>query len=89
MLPTCPVTAFDRGALLMEGCARNDFHNGDAGALYRSVHSKLFTLPDDTLVYPAHDYKECFVPSIAQEIRRNPRLENGTALENLSRSWSI
>jgi sulfur dioxygenase len=72
---------FTGDALLIEGCGRTDFQNGDADALYRSVHSKLFILPDETLVYPAHDYKERFVSSIAQEKRRNPRLGNGKTLE--------
>lgn len=65
---------FTGDALLIEGCGRTDFQNGDADALYKSVHGKLFTLPDETLVYPAHDYKERFVSSIAQEKKRNPRL---------------
>jgi glyoxylase-like metal-dependent hydrolase (beta-lactamase superfamily II) len=72
---------FTGDALLIEGCGRTDFQNGDADALYRSVHSKLFTLPDETLVYPAHDYQERFVSSIAQEKRRNPRLGNSKTLE--------
>lgn len=72
---------FTGDALLIEGCGRTDFQNGDADALYRSVNSKLFTLPDETLVYPAHDYKERFVSSIAQEKRRNPRLGEGKTLE--------
>lgn len=61
-------------ALLIEGCGRTDFQNGDTDALYQSVTSKLFTLPDDYLVYPAHDYKQRRVSSIAQEKDRNPRL---------------
>lgn len=72
---------FTGDALLIEGCGRTDFQNGDADALYRSVTEKLFALPDDTLVYPAHDYKERFVSSIAQEKRRNPRLGKGKTLE--------
>jgi len=72
---------FTGDALLIEACGRTDFQNGDAGALYRSVNDKLFTLPDETLVYPAHDYKERFVSSIAQEKRRNPRLGEGKTLE--------
>jgi glyoxylase-like metal-dependent hydrolase (beta-lactamase superfamily II) len=43
---------FTGDALLIEGCGRTDFQNGDAVALYRSVNDKLFTLPDETLVYP-------------------------------------
>jgi sulfur dioxygenase len=72
---------FTGDALLIEGCGRTDFQNGDADALYRSVTEKLFTLPDETLVYPAHDYKERFVSSIAQEKSRNPRLGKGRTLE--------
>ena len=68
-------------ALLIDGCGRTDFQNGDAAALYRSVHDKLFSLPDDTLVYPAHDYNGRFVSSIAQERKRNPRLGAGTTLD--------
>ena len=77
----CGDRVFTGDALLIEGCGRTDFQNGDADALYRSVHSKLFTLPDETLVYPGHDYKERFVSSIAQEKRRNPRLGNGKTRE--------
>ncbi len=65
---------FTGDALLIEGCGRTDFQNGDAAALYQSVTEKLFTLPDDTLVYPGHDYQERRVSSIAQEKKRNPRL---------------
>ena len=68
-------------ALLIDGCGRTDFQNGDAATLYRSVQQKLFTLPDDTLVYPAHDYHERRVSTIAQEKRRNPRLAEGRSLE--------
>ena len=46
---------FTGDALLIEGCGRTDFQNGDAGALYRSVREKLFALAVDVLVYPAHD----------------------------------
>ena len=59
---------------MIEGCGRTDFQNGDADALYASVTEKLFALPDDTLVYPAHDYQGRWVSSIAQEKQRNPLL---------------
>ena len=72
---------FTGDALLIEGCGRTDFQNGDADALYKSVHGKLFTLPDETLVYPAHDYQQRFVSSIAQEKRRNPRLGDSKTLD--------
>lgn len=65
---------FTGDALLIDGCGRTDFQNGDAHALYHSVHKKLFTLPEDTLVYPGHDYHHRRVSSIGQEKKRNPRL---------------
>lgn len=68
-------------ALLIDGCGRTDFQNGDAATLYRSIHEKLFSLPDDTLVYPAHDYEGRRISSIAQEKTRNPRLGDGKPLE--------
>ena len=60
--------------LLIDGCGRTDFQNGNVADLYRSVREKLFGLPDDTLVYPAHDYNQRHVSSIAQEKQRNPRI---------------
>lgn len=65
---------FTGDALMIDGCGRTDFQNGDAATLYRSVHEKLFKLPDDTLVYPGHDYQHRRVSSIGQERARNPRL---------------
>jgi sulfur dioxygenase len=61
-------------ALLVRGCGRTDFQEGDAGALWDSVHQKLFALPDATLVYPAHDYRGMTVSTIGEEKRHNPRL---------------
>ena len=72
---------FTGDALLKEGCGRTDFQNGDAVALFKSVREKLFALPDETLVYPAHDYKQRFVSSIAQEKKRNPRLGTDKSLK--------
>jgi glyoxylase-like metal-dependent hydrolase (beta-lactamase superfamily II) len=72
---------FTGDALLIEGSGRTDFQNGDSDSLYRSVTEKLFTLPDETLVYPAHDYQNRFVSSIAQEKARNPRLGKGKTLD--------
>lgn len=71
---------FTGDALLIEGCGRTDFQNGDAAALFASVTGKLFALPDDFLVYPAHDYKDRRVSSIKQEKLRNPRLGQGIDL---------
>ena len=65
---------FTGDALLIMGCGRTDFQGGDAGALYDSITQKLFTLPDDTKVWPAHDYKGFTVSTIGREKAHNPRL---------------
>ncbi|MET0387740.1 MAG: MBL fold metallo-hydrolase [Polyangiales bacterium] len=65
---------FSGDALLIRGCGRTDFQQGDAHQLYRSVHAQLFSLPDHTTVYPAHDYKGRTASSIDEERRLNPRL---------------
>jgi glyoxylase-like metal-dependent hydrolase (beta-lactamase superfamily II) len=67
---------FTGDALLIDGCGRTDFQGGDAGALYDSIHAKLFTLPDITRVYPAHDYRGNAVSTIGWEKRHNARLAN-------------
>lgn len=64
--------------LLIRGCGRTDFQGGDAGTLYDVVMEKLFTLPDETLVYPAHDYKGRTVSTIGEEKRSNPRFADRT-----------
>jgi sulfur dioxygenase len=74
---------FTGDALLIDGCGRTDFQNGDAEALYRSVTAKLFALADETLVYPAHDYTGRHVSSVAQEKTRNPRL-GGKSLQEFT-----
>lgn len=65
---------FTGDALLVRGTGRTDFQNGNAGQLHDSITRLLFGLPDETLVYPAHDYKGRTVTSIAEEKRHNPRL---------------
>ena len=72
---------FTGDALLIDGCGRTDFQNGDAATLYRSVHEKIFSLPGETLVYPGHDYQQRHVSSVAQERERNPRLGGGKSVE--------
>jgi sulfur dioxygenase len=67
-------------ALLIDGCGRTDFQGGSAETLFQSVHDKIFTLPDDTLVYPGHDYNNRHVSSVGQERARNPRLGGGKKL---------
>ena len=65
---------FTGDALLIGGCGRTDFQGGDAGTLYDSITRRLFALPDETLVFPGHDYKGFRVSSIGQERLTNARI---------------
>lgn len=65
---------FTGDALLIRGCGRTDFQQGSARTLYASVHEQLFTLPDETLVYPGHDYQGRTCSSVGEEKRWNPRV---------------
>jgi glyoxylase-like metal-dependent hydrolase (beta-lactamase superfamily II)/rhodanese-related sulfurtransferase len=65
---------FTGDTLLIRGTGRTDFQNGNAQAQYDSIFNKLLKLPDDTLIYPAHDYKGDTVSTIGEEKRFNPRL---------------
>ncbi|MGC9526054.1 MAG: MBL fold metallo-hydrolase [Limnospira sp.] len=60
-------------SLLIRGCGRTDFQSGDAGILYDVIVGKLFSLPDETLVYPGHDYRGHTVSTIGEEKQHNPR----------------
>jgi len=66
---------FTGDTLLIRGTGRTDFQNGDARAQYESLFGKLLRLPDETLVFPAHDYKGDTVSTIGEEKRYNPRLQ--------------
>jgi glyoxylase-like metal-dependent hydrolase (beta-lactamase superfamily II)/rhodanese-related sulfurtransferase len=66
--------AFTGDCLLIRGSGRTDFQQGDPAAMYRSVHDHIFSLPDECLLYPAHDYRGLTVTSVAEERRFNPRL---------------
>lgn len=72
---------FTGDALLIGGCGRTDFQQGDAGRLYDSVHGQILTLAPDTLVYPAHDYKGRTVSTVKEEAATNPRLGGGRSRE--------
>lgn len=65
---------FTGDALFVRGTGRTDFQNGDAGQLYDSITKRLFALPDDTQVWPGHDYKGHTKTSIGEEREHNPRL---------------
>ncbi len=74
--------AFTGDALLIRGSGRTDFQQGDARTLYRSVHEKLFSLPDGCLLYPGHDYKGRTASSVGEEKKHNPRLGGGKSVED-------
>jgi len=66
---------FSGDTLLINGTGRTDFQNGNAKDAYNSIFNKLLKLPEETLLYPAHDYKGEKVSSIGKEKRLNPRLQ--------------
>lgn len=68
---------FTGDTLLISGCGRTDFQQGDPARLYDSVHAQIFTLPPDTLVYPGHDYKGRTVSTVREEMATNARLGGG------------
>ncbi|XP_053207007.1 uncharacterized protein LOC128391184, partial [Panonychus citri] len=70
--------AFTGDTLFIRGCGRTDFQEGSSSKLYDSVHSRLFILPDDYNVYPAHNYNGQLTSTIGEEKKFNPRL---------SKSW--
>ena len=66
---------FSGDTLLINGTGRTDFQNGNAKDAYNSIFNKLLKLPDETLLYPAHDYKGEKVSTIGKEKKQNPRLQ--------------
>ncbi|HIP06560.1 MAG TPA: MBL fold metallo-hydrolase [Mariprofundaceae bacterium] len=73
----CEDKVFTGDALFIRGCGRTDFQAGDADTLYASITEKLFTLSDETIVYPGHDYKGMMLSTIAEEKEHNPRVKLG------------
>ncbi len=75
---TCYVidgAVFTGDTLFIRGCGRTDFMEGSSEDLFDNVREKLFTLPDDTIVYPCHDYKTMLCSTIGEEKEHNPRLK--------------
>lgn len=85
-----PRMAFTGDALLIRGCGRTDFQGGSSSQLYKSVHSQIFSLPEDTLVYPAHDYKGFTVSTVGEEMLYNPRLtKDEETFENIMQNLKL
>ncbi|MEQ1437923.1 MBL fold metallo-hydrolase [Fontimonas sp. SYSU GA230001] len=76
--PDAPRAVFTGDVLLIRGTGRTDFQAGDPHKSWDSIVNKLFRLPDDTVVYPGHDYKGWTSSSIIEEKQRNPRLAGKT-----------
>ena len=72
---------FTGDTLLINGTGRTDFQNGNSEDAYNSIFERLLTLPEETLVYPAHDYKGNKYSSIGNEKKNNPRLQVSSAEE--------
>ncbi|MFP2907508.1 MBL fold metallo-hydrolase [Pyxidicoccus sp. 3LFB2] len=70
----CEGRLFTGDALLVRATGRTDFQNGDAGQLYDTITGRLFTLPEETVVCPGHDYSGHTASTIGEEKRHNPRL---------------
>lgn len=69
-----PGAVFTGDALFIRGTGRTDFQEGNAKALYENVRKKIFSLPSETLIFPAHDYQGISCSTVGEEMEWNPRL---------------
>jgi glyoxylase-like metal-dependent hydrolase (beta-lactamase superfamily II)/rhodanese-related sulfurtransferase len=76
--------AFTGDALLIRGCGRTDFQQGSAHRLYQSIKTKIFTLPDNCLLFPGHDYRGLTMTSVGEEKAYNPRLGGNISEEDFA-----
>lgn len=79
---------FTGDALLIRGCGRTDFQHGDSATLFKSVHEKLFRLPDETIVYPGHDYRGLTSSTVGTEKKHNARLKETISLDDFKKMMS-
>jgi sulfur dioxygenase len=79
---------FTGDTLLIRGTGRTDFQQGSSDRLYASITERLFTLPDDTIVYPGHDYRGQTSSTIGAEKKHNPRVGGGRSLEEFKQIMS-
>lgn len=84
----CENRLFTGDALLIRGTGRTDFQQGSAETLYHSIHNRLFLLPEDTLVFPGHDYRGIPCTTIGLERRFNPRLGMGKSQADFVKTMS-
>lgn len=76
--------AFPGDALLIRSAGRTDFQQGSAARLYQSIRDRIFTLPDDCLLYPGHDYAGRTVTTVGEEKRWNPRIGGDASEEDFT-----
>jgi glyoxylase-like metal-dependent hydrolase (beta-lactamase superfamily II) len=79
---------FTGDSLLIGGCGRTDFQSGDSGQLYDSIHHQIFSLPDDVIVYPAHDYNGKTQSTVGEERKNNKRLGGNISREDFIKIMS-
>lgn len=82
----CESRVFTGDALLIRGCGRTDFQEGSSESLFDSIKNKLYVLPEETEVYPAHDYKGLSHSTIGLEKKLNSRINDSTTLEEFKRT---
>jgi sulfur dioxygenase len=79
---------FTGDSLLIGGCGRTDFQSGDSGQLYDSINAKIFSLPDDVIVYPGHDYNGNTQSTVGEERQHNKRLGGNKSREEFIKIMS-
>lgn len=72
---------FTGDSLLIGGCGRTDFQQGNSGQLYDSIQNQIFSLPDEVIVYPGHDYNGNTQSTVGEERKNNKRLGGGKSRE--------
>lgn len=77
-----PGAVFTGDTLFIRGTGRTDFQSGSSETLFNSVWEKIFTLPDETIIFPGHDYKGMLFSTVLEEKKYNPRLAEGQSVES-------
>lgn len=73
---------------MIRGTGRTDFQNGSAAELFNSIHQKIYSLPDETVIYPGHDYKGMLSSTVALEKKFNPRISSARSKEEFIKIMS-
>ncbi len=79
---------FTGDSLLIGGCGRTDFQSGDSGQLYDSIHAQIFSLTDDVIIYPGHDYNGNTQSTVGNERKNNKRLGDNRSREDFIKIMS-